>query len=127
MNINDFMKTNEYNEFIKNNPGIGKLKIRSYAASEALPVEGLNIVVSIIINNNKIIFFTGKTDGSGMIPTISLPTPSLISNLEIPNTIKYDIEAYMDSSNKSNFSVNMYDGVCVLQNINFIPGDNYGN
>lgn len=127
MNINEFMKTNEYNEFIKNNPGIGKLKIRSYAASEALPVEGLNIVVSSIINNNKIIFFTGKTDGSGMIPTISLPTPSLISNLEIPNTIKYDIEAYMDSSNKSNFSVNMYDGVCVLQNINFIPGDNYGN
>lgn len=127
MNINEFMKTNEYNEFIKNNPGIGKLKIRSYAASEALPVEGLNIVVSSIINNNKIIFFTGKTDSSGMIPTISLPTPNLISNLEIPNTIKYDIEAYMDSSNKSNFSVNMYDGVCVLQNINFIPGDNYGN
>ena len=127
MNINDFMKTNEYKEFIKNNPGIGKLKIRSYAASEALPVEGLNIVVSSIINNNKIIFFTGKTDGSGMIPTISLPTPSLISNLEIPNTIKYDIEAYMDSSNKSNFSVNMYDGVCVLQNINFVPGEEYGN
>ena len=127
MNINDFMKTNEYKEFIKNNPGIGKLKIRSYAASEALPVEGLNIVVSSIINNNKIIFFTGKTDGSGMIPTISLPTPSLISNLEIPNTIKYDIEAYMDSSNKSNFSINMYDGVCVLQNINFVPGEEYGN
>ena len=126
MNINDFMKTNEYKEFIKNNPGIGKLKIRSYAASEALPVGGLNIVVSSIINNNKIIFFTGKTDSSGIIPTISLPAPSLINNLDVPNTIKYDIEAFMDN-NKSNFSINMYDGVCVLQNINFIPGDNYGN
>lgn len=126
MNINDFMKSSEYSLFIKENPGSGNLKIRAYAASEALPVSGLNIVVSSLIGDTRITFFSGKTDASGMIPTIKLPAPKLNSNLEIPNTIKYDIEAYI-GNNKSNFSVNMYDGICVVQNINFVPGENYGN
>lgn len=126
MSIEEFKKTTEYIDFIRNNPGTGKLKIRSYAASEALPVGGLNIVVSSMISNNKVIFYEGVTDSSGMIPTISLPAPSLVDNLLVPKTIKYDIEAYIENK-KSNFSINMYDGVCVLQNINFIPGDEYGN
>ena len=126
MNINEFMKTNEYIDFIRKNPGIGNLKIRAYTASEALPVSGLNIIVSSIIAGNRIIFYSGKTDTSGMIPNIKLPAPSLTSNLEIPNTVTYDIEAFV-GNNRSNFSVNMYDGVCVVQNINFVPGDSNGN
>ena len=126
MNINEFMKTNDYTDFIKENPGIGRLKIRAYAASEALPVSNLKIVVSSIISSTKVIFYEGFTDTSGMIPNISLPAPSLIDNLEIPKTIKYDIEASMNNS-VSNFSINMYDGICVVQNINFVPGDDYGN
>ena len=126
MNINEFMKTNDYTDFIKENPGIGRLKIRAYAASEALPVSNLKIVVSSIISSTKVIFYEGFTDTSGMIPNISLPAPSLIDNLVVPKTIKYDIEASMNN-NTSNFSINMYDGICVVQNINFVPGENYGN
>ena len=126
MNINEFMKTNDYSLFIKNNPGIGRLKIRAYAASEALPVVGLKIIVSSIISNTKVIFYEGVTDASGMISTIKLPAPKLMSNLEIPNTTKYYIEASMNNKT-SEFSVNMYDGICVVQNINFVPGDNNGN
>ena len=62
MNINEFMKTNEYPDFIKENSGNGKLKIRAYAASEALPVDGLNIIVSSVINNEEVVFFKGVTD-----------------------------------------------------------------
>ena len=126
MNINEFMKTNDYTDFIKENPGIGRLKIRAYAASEALPISNLKIVVSSIISGTKVIFYEGFTDTSGMIPNISLPAPSLIDNLEVPKTIKYDIEASMNN-NTSNFSINIYDGICVVQNINFVPGEDYGN
>jgi len=122
MNIDEFKKSSEYPLFIKENSGIGKLKIRAYAASEALPVSGLNIVVSSIIFNKKIIFYMGSTDTSGVIPTIELPAPKLLSNLEIPKTIKYDIEVVGGST----FSINMYDGICVVQNINY-TGDIYGN
>lgn len=126
MNINEFKNTVEYKNFIMNNPGNGNLKIRAYSASEALPVVGLNIVVSSLIGNTRVIFFNGKTDASGMIETINLPAPSLLDNLEVPKTIKYDIDASMGNT-RSNFTINMYDGVCVVQNINFIPGEDNGN
>lgn len=127
MNLDNFMKTTEYEEFIKNNSGSGNLKIRAYAASEALPVKGLRIVVSTEINKQKVVFFEGMTDASGMINTISLPTPKLnLNNLEIPGTIKYEIDAFFDNqSNKKIYFVNMYDGICVVQNINYSPGEEY--
>lgn len=126
MNIEEFKNSSEYKEFIRNNPGSGRLKIRAYAASEALPVVGLSIVVSSLVGNTRVIFFNGTTDASGMIPIITLPAPSLLDNLEVPKTIKYDIDASM-GNNRNNFTINMYDGVCVVQNINFVPGEDYGN
>ena len=63
-----------------------------------------------------VIFFKGKTDKSGMIENIELPAPILGNNLVIPNTITYNILA---GGNK--FSVDMYDGICVVQNINIVP------
>ena len=122
--INDEKLKNSdfYQEFIKSNPGKGNLKIHAYAASEALPVSGLHIVVSTNIDNNKVIFFDGVTDSSGMIQTLSLPTPSLeISNLEVPVGTIYYIEA-----DNITYSVNLYDGICVVQNINTILGGNNG-
>lgn len=126
MNLNDFMKTRDYQEFINNNPGKGNLKIRAYAASEALPVSNLKIVVSTEINNQRVVFFEGMTDSSGMINTISLPAPQLnVNNLEIPVTTRYEIDAYFNEMNKRIYYVNMYDGICVVQNINYTPGGDY--
>ena len=127
-NDNNYVNTEAYQEFLKNNPGKGNLKIRAYAANEALPVSGLRIVVSTIIGNDRVVFFDGETDSSGMIETLSLPAPSLdTSNLIVPVTTTYIIDAiYSTSSEEEEFRVNMYDGICVVQNINFIPGDTYG-
>ena len=129
-NINnpEFLKTDLYKNFIMNNPGKGNLKIRAYAASEALPVSGLRVIVSTEYNNNRIIFFEGETDTSGMIQTISLPTPALdLNNLEVPKTITYQILAVSMNGGEQKFSIKMYDGVCVVQNINFVPGGEDGN
>lgn len=126
--IDSIINTKEYQNFINNNPGKGNLKVRAYAASEALPVSGLKIEVSTMIDNKKVLFFEGITDSSGMIETISLPAPKLnINNLEIPNTTKYEIDAFFEDSSKRIFYVDMYDGICVVQNINYVTGVNYGN
>ena len=119
----EFMKTSLYQEFIQNNQGSGNLKIRAYAAREALPLEGLHIVVSTKYLDNTIIFFDGYTDSSGMIEKLILPAPVLNQdNLIIPLSTIYEIKAddIMNSIDQK-FSVSMYDGVCVVQNINFIP------
>ena len=119
----DFMKTNSYYDFISANTEKGSLKIRAYSANQAVPVKGLRIIVSHIIDNNKIIFFDGYTDDSGIIEKIVLPVPKLnISNMDVPNTISYDISVTDEADNiNTTFIVNMYENICVVQNINVVP------
>ena len=124
----DFMKTEVYQNFMKLNSGRGNLKIRAYAASEALPVGGLRIIVSTEYSGYQIIFFEGVTDASGIVQTLSLPTPLLeLNDLEVPDTIPYHITAIYNGNQTQDFFVNMYDGICVVQNINFIPGGSNGS
>ena len=122
-NINDinFINSNLYKNFINKNQKVGFLKIRAYTASEAVPIIGLNVVVSKTIDNNKIIFYEGKTNESGVIEKITLPAPTLsLDDLNTPNGTTYDISATYDNI-ESNYLVNIYEGVYVVQTINVIP------
>lgn len=134
-NINDqeLNSLSAYQEFIKNNEGVGSLRIRAYGASEAVPIEGMNIEVSTLLEDNtKVIFFTGVTDSSGMIERLRLPAPKLnTNNLIAPKRTIYNIKATYDGE-EENFNVNLYDGICVQQIINIVPntlvrGFKYGN
>ena len=116
-NDESFKNSMLYQEFIDNNAGKGNLRIRAFVANEALPIEGLKVIVSTTLDNVKIVFFEGETDASGMIETISLPAPKInLDNLEVPTGIVYEVEAINDNF-KQTFKVLMYDGVCVVQNI----------
>ena len=117
----NFIKTNSYKEFINKNSSKGILNIRAYAANAAIPISGLNVTVFKIINNQKVIFFEGATDNSGIINQIMLPTPSISdNNQEIPLSQDYDISAVYESQ-KLIFKVLMYSGIQVNQNINIVP------
>lgn len=132
-NFNDesFKNTDIYKRFITTNTGEGYLKIRAYAASQALPISNLNIVVSKTIGNNNIIFFEGATNSSGVIERIVLPAPEQnTDDLIIPNSISYDIKAtYEPDNTTSTYRINIYDNIYVVQTINIVPtmnvmGDN---
>jgi hypothetical protein len=118
-----FKNTDIYKRFADINSEHGMLKIRAYAASEAIPIKGLKVSVSTIFEDTNIICFEGYTDESGLIERIFLPAPALlIDNLESPNKTEYEITAtYLPDNDVLRYSVNMYDGVCVIQNINIIP------
>lgn len=122
-NFNDesFKSSNLYQEFINDNQGLGNLKIRAYSANLAVPIEDLHVIVSKEIDNNKIIFYEGNTNESGVIEKILLPAPvSSLDNMKVPNKTTYDILAkYHNISN--NYKVNIYDNICVVQNINILP------
>ena len=116
-----FKLTNDYKNFINDNKGVGYLNIRSYAASSAVPISGVVVEVSKVINNQKIIFYQGKTNESGMISSISLPCPLVSKNDEIiPLSSTYDIKAIYNNSSL-NYSVDIYDKINVLQSINIVP------
>ena len=132
-NFNDesFKSTDIYKQYIKENNGEGYLKIRAYAASQALPISNLKIVVSKEIGNNNIIFFEGETNSSGIIEKITLPGPKQnTDDLVIPNSITYDIKATYEPDNTTTiYRVNIYDNIYVVQTINIVPtmsvmGDN---
>ncbi len=122
-NINDqnFLNSEVYKNFIKDNPSNGYLKIRAFAANQAIPISNLNIIVSKNIDNNNVIFFEGKTNSSGIIEKITLPTPKLDqNNLDKPSSTTYDIEATYQNETRI-YKVNMYENVYVLQEININP------
>jgi len=58
-----------------------------------------------------------------MIDKITLPTPKPNpNNLIIPNTITYNISStYLPDNSTQVYKVDMYSGVCVIQNILIIP------
>ena len=66
----DYVNTESYNNFISNNPSSANLNIRTTAANSAIPISGVRIIVSKEIDGNKIVFFDGETDESGMINDI---------------------------------------------------------
>ena len=124
-NINDkeFQKTEIYQKYYEENPTFGNLRIKATAANGAIPISNLKIVVRKTIDNNNIIFFEGTTNSSGLIERIKLPTPKQNpNNLDIPNKTTYDIIATYPKENLTlNYQVNMYEDVCVVQNINIVP------
>lgn len=120
----DFINSDTFQEFIRNNPAKGNLRIRAYAANGAVPIKGVNITISTMANDNtRIIFFEGSTNESGVIEKISLPAPRLNSdNLIAPEKIEYEINAVYTPDNVSAiYKVNMYEDICVQQNINIVP------
>ena len=128
----NFNKSDTYKNYISNNPQNGFLSIRAYAANAAIPISGLEIKVSKVIDNYKVIFYEGKTDNSGLISNISLPAPIVNPNTEeIPLSQDYDILAIYEDQ-KLYFNIKVYSNIQVNQNINVIPemrldGSSYGS
>lgn len=123
INDDNFKNSEAYQNYLKENPRTGTLKIRAYAASQAVPIAGLNVIVSKVIDNLKVVFFEGATNASGVIDNITLPAPILnTNNLDIPEKATYDIEAIYTPDNFDLFyKVNIYENFPVVQNINIVP------
>ena len=129
-NFNDpiFRESALYRDYLNENPTTGYLRIRAYAASQAIPISNLKITVSRVVDNNRIIFFEGNTNESGIIERIELPTPRLDpNNLDVPSRATYEINASYEPDNVSRvYLVNLYENVYVVQTINIVPTTNNG-
>ena len=121
MNYLEFKNSENYQTFLKNNPSVGYLKIRAYAARGAVPISNMKIVVTKDIEEEKIIFFEGVTNESGIIERITLPAPKQVENdLLKPNNTVYDIKATYDGID-TNYQVRIYENILVIQPISVIP------
>ena len=123
VNDNEFYESEIYQNYLNDNPTFGMLKIRAYAANQAIPIKDMNIIIYKIIDNDKIIFYEGTTNESGVIEKIKLPAPYLNNDdMKIPNKATYILDAnYLNENFNLKYNINMYENVCVVQNINIIP------
>lgn len=112
-----------FQEFIRNNPGRGYLKVRATSANDAIPVAGVEVTVSKKIGNNNVVFFQGQTDNSGMINGIVLATPSKASSdLEAPSFTDYELRAIYEKENFDKlYKISLCCRASVIQYINIIP------
>ena len=124
-NINDknFINSEIYKKFMNEHPSSGNLRIKASAANGAVPISGVKIVVTSLIENNNVLFYEGETNESGLIDRIVLPAKRLDSNnLEIPDKTVYSVKAtYVPDNLSMTFNVNIYEDICVVQNINIVP------
>ena len=125
VNITDeeFTNSETYKKFMEENPGRGHLAIRAYAAGGAVPISNLAVEVSKVIDNIKVIFFKGQTNESGIIERIALPAPKQdLNDLNVPLSTSYEITAtYLPNNTILSYFINIYDNICVLQNISITP------
>ena len=119
----NFISTIVYKKFMIENTGRGILNIRASFANQALPITNLKVVVSKEIENYNVIFYEGVTNISGLIEKISLPTPPKENDdLIAPKNTTYKITT-LYNNREYTYVVNMYDGICVVQNINIVPSN----
>lgn len=119
----------KYPDFVKENTGVGLLKIQVFTANQAFPLKGVNIVISKVIDGDKVIFFTGTTDSSGIIDNINLPTKASKADVLSPEDIiytNYDVSAEYSKNNAvQDYTVAVFDDIKVIQPIKFaiVGGD----
>lgn len=125
--LKDVKSLDFYKTFLKQNTGLGTLKIRAFAASEAMPIKNLFISVSKVINDKTIIFYEGYTNDSGTIDNIILPTPKISLDNDLkPDSTTYIIKVKYLNKDYSSYIVSIYENVMVIQNINIVPGEYNG-
>ncbi len=119
----EFKSTDMYEKFIKENSARGILKIEAHSSTNAYPLKNVRIVVSKMIENDKVIFFDGLTNESGIIENIILPTKVMTDEVNSAADIiftTYDVEAsYPDNDLKKDYNVSIFDNVKVIQPVVF--------
>ncbi len=120
----DVTSYDTYASFLENNKGKGILKIRVFTANKVLPLKNVHIVISKVIGTDKVIFFEGDTNDSGVVNEIELPALSKFTSLV--KEVIYLAECYHQNYIKETPSiVSMYDGIKSILEIEMIPkGDN---
>ena len=119
----EFKNSSTYKNFININSGKGILRVEASTASEAYPLKEVEVIISKKLDGNKIIFYKGVTNDSGIIDGIILPTRGMNSEVEDASDIlftTYDLEAkYPKYGLEKMYDVSIFNDVKVIQPITF--------
>ena len=121
-------KVTEYDTqtaFLAANRQTGFLRVQVSAADQAYPIQNAEVVVSKHFAQTDSVFFTDRTDASGIMSRISLPAPDR-SLASAPSALQpyatYDINVSHPGFAKVNLkNCVVFDGIETIQQVELIP------
>ena len=126
----EFKRTGMYKNFMNIHDGTGILKVEASTASLAYPLSDVEIEVSKIFGEDKVIFYEGKTNESGIIESIILPTRKISKEIEDVSDIFYTTYDLFAKDSKydveKKYDVSIFDDIKVIQPVTF-PVDELNN
>lgn len=125
VSLEEFKKSESYQKFIEENPSTGNLKVEVFTAYKAIPIPDTRILVTKDIDGQKVLFFSGLTDSSGMISDIELPSPEENTNFKPGDDAEYamyDVTAIHEGYERiKKYDVAIFGNTGVIQYIKMIP------
>lgn len=123
----------DYNEFLKNNPQSGSLKVQVFAADQAFPIPNARITIVLELLNGPREMYDGLTDMNGIIDNIKLPAPDAEMSQEPSSTQALPYSTYTtyvehpDFVNEKFTNVPVFPGIKSIQGVELISRVNTGN
>lgn len=115
----------EYQNFLKENPTTGTLKVEVFTAYKAIPIENTEIIITKNIGNQTVVFFRGNTNSSGIIEKIILPAPSFVSSetpFVEPKYTLYNLTArHKEYTTAKDEIIGMFGNVNIIQYVKMTP------
>ena len=125
ISLEEFKKTEDYNNFIKENPTTGKLKVEVFTAYQAIPIPDTEIIITKNIGNKKVLFYRGFTNSSGMIENIILPSKEENINYKPGDTAaftEYDLTAIHEGFERiKKYDIAIFGNLGIIQYVKMIP------
>ena len=109
----------EYDQYITDYPGRGKLKIQISEANEAIPVEDVKINVSFVYDGVRYSLYDDITDSSGIVDNMVLPARAVDLALE-PKRSDVNEANYLVSLSHPMFDEIIDEGVTIYDRIETI-------
>ena len=110
----------ELTAFLQENHQQGALRIQAFRGQQSIPMEGVRVSVSRVMDDRLFLFYEGRTDASGIIDSIVLPAPPRDQSLhpgELDPSASYRLHAELPQYLPLDTNVDIYEGVKTVQPI----------
>lgn len=132
-----------YEEFLKNNPQTGTLRMQVYATNQAFPIGNARVRVLLELADSAREMFVGLTDTDGIIASIPLPAPDVAMSQQpsesryLPYSLYTTIIEHPNYVSAKYTNVPIFSGIESIQGVELVPlvsggdapsvGDIYGD
>ena len=123
MTLEEFQELDEYQNFLKEFPDTGTLRVRVFTMGGLIPLSNTNILILKRIGKYNVLFYNGITDSMGFLGDIVLPAPKRdLITMNMPLSTTYDMSAiHIGYQDIQQYTITIYGGITVIQYVRMIP------